>query len=295
MDIKQLSYFLGIVEEGSITRAAEKLHIAQPHLSLQLKLLEEELGVRLIERNTRRIQVTDAGWVLHRRAHQIVDLLDTAARELSDFREGLHGTLSIATIATAGAAMLQERIRVFHTRYPGIRFEIRKAGTPQIYEMLKSGQAEIGIVRTPFRSEDVQMLAMPDEPMVAAYGGDDYWPGKTGPMELAELAEVPLLVERRYEAMISEAANQAGFEPNIICSTEEDRLLLLWAESRMGVAVLPRTWLEMIPNLGLFTRELNALALNTSTAVIWMKNRYLSSAARHFIETFEKQDENAGQ
>ena len=88
MDIRKLVYFLTIAEEGNISRAAEKLHIAQPPLSQQLKLLEEELGMVLMERNTRKMHITDAGRLLQSRAKQIVELMDNTVKGTPRFKRG---------------------------------------------------------------------------------------------------------------------------------------------------------------------------------------------------------------
>ena len=92
MDLKQLRYFCAIAEEGNISRAAERLHISQPPLSLQLKLLEEELGVKLVERNTRHLRLTQIGHTFYHRATQILDLIGTTAEEIRNtWRSACHG------------------------------------------------------------------------------------------------------------------------------------------------------------------------------------------------------------
>jgi len=91
MDIKQLKYFQVIAEEGQITRAAKRLHMAQPPLSQQLKLLEKELGVKLVERERRGIVLTGAGHLLHKRAEHILELMGTTAKELKELDEGYAG------------------------------------------------------------------------------------------------------------------------------------------------------------------------------------------------------------
>lgn len=95
MDIKQLTYFLAIAEEGNISAAAKKLHISQPPLSLQLKLLEEELGVVLLERGARKSTLTDAGRLLYKHARYILQLVENAEREIQDFGNGIQGTLRL--------------------------------------------------------------------------------------------------------------------------------------------------------------------------------------------------------
>ena len=97
MDVRQLKYFMAIAEEGQISRAAKRLHISQPPLSLQLKLLEEKLGVQLIERDTRSMKLTQAGHMLYQRAEQILGMIDTASKEVREYHGGVHGMLSIGS------------------------------------------------------------------------------------------------------------------------------------------------------------------------------------------------------
>ena len=114
MDLKQLTYFATIVEEGNITSAAKKLHIAQPPLSHQLKQLEEELQVRLLDRGARKVTLTDAGRILYKRANHILELADTAKKEVSDIQNKQNSTLSLGTISSSGTALLNERMTKFH-------------------------------------------------------------------------------------------------------------------------------------------------------------------------------------
>lgn len=145
MDIRQLRYFLTIVEKENITAAARELHIAQPPLSQQLKLLEDELGVKLIERGSRRIQLTPAGKILKVRAEQIMELLDATVNEIKDFRGGVQGTLSIGTISSLGATLLPEHIQSFHEKFPNVDFQIWESDSYRMSELLNSGIVEIGL------------------------------------------------------------------------------------------------------------------------------------------------------
>lgn len=286
MDLRQLAYFLAIAEEGNITRASERLHIAQPPLSQQLKLLEEELGVVLIERNTRKIQITDAGRLLQNRAKQILELTEKTRKELKDLKEGLQGTLSIGTISSAGETLLPLKIQSFHEKYPCVDFHIRESGTFEILELIKSGVVEIGVIRTPFNQDIFEYINLPDEPMVAGALGDLFWDGDSGCLELTGLEGKPLLMHNRYTTNIKVACRKAGFEPNIICRIDDTRFMLSWANTGMGIAIIPRDMIGLLQDAKLVYREINEESLVTRTVIIWMKNRYLSAPARHFLEEF---------
>jgi DNA-binding transcriptional LysR family regulator len=110
MDIRQLKYFLAIAEEKNITKAAKKLYISQPPLSQQLKLLEEELGVTLLERSTRKMKLTEAGKLLRHRAKQIIELMETSIKEIKNLNLGVKGILSIGFVSSAGSILLPEQI-----------------------------------------------------------------------------------------------------------------------------------------------------------------------------------------
>ncbi|WP_407314482.1 LysR family transcriptional regulator [Desulfosporosinus sp. SB140] len=285
MDLRQLAYFLAIVEEGNITRASERLHIAQPPLSQQLKLLEEELGVVLIERNTRKIQITDAGRLLQNRAKQILELTEKTAKELRDIKEGLQGTLSIGTVSSAGETLLP-LIQRFHEEYPCIDFHIRESGTFEILELIKSGVVEIGIIRTPFNQDSFECINLYAVPMVAGALGKLFWDGD-GCLELTELKGKPLLMYNRYTTEIKEACRKVGFEPNIMCRIDDTRFILSWANTGMGIAIIPKDMVGLLPDSKLVFREIKEESLVTRTVIIWIKNRYLSAPVRHFLEAFK--------
>jgi LysR family transcriptional regulator, salicylic acid-responsive activator of bsdBCD len=288
MDIRQLKYFLAIAEEESITRAAERLHMAQPPLSQQLKLLEEELGVKLVDRSTRKFQLTDTGEALRHRAEQMLSLMETTVKELKDMGEGLQGTLSIGTVPSSGAALLPRRIKEFHEKYPGINFQILDGHTNKILELLNSGVIDIGIIRTPFNTEIYESICFPREPMIAA-GTEFYFGEKRGKVKISDILDKPLIVDVRFEGIILEACHRVGFSPRIICRSDDVRSLLLWASTGIGISIVPKAAISLVPGSSLRFKEINEPSLETQTAILWMKGRYLSTAARRFLEMFEGQ------
>lgn len=286
MDIRQLKYFLAIAEEEQITGAARRLHIAQPPLSQQLKLLEGELGVKLLERGSRKIQLTDAGEMLRNRAEQILKLAETTVNEIKDLNKGMTGTLSIGAVSSSGAALVPERMKNFHDKYPNINFEIWEGNTFRIMEILNSGVVDIGIVRTPFNMENFESIYLSKEPMTVVYGDESYFEKEKKGIKIIDLKDKPLIIYRRFEKIIIDSCREAGFEPRILCRTDDARTTLLWADSKIGVAVVPEAAIKLVPNSNLKYMKIEESSLETQIAAIWIKNRYLSAAARHFLENF---------
>ena len=127
MDIKDMRAFYAIVEEGNISHAAGRLAVAQPALSRQMKRLESALGVKLFERGSRRIRLTEAGRVLKERVEQILGLVDGTVREIQDVGEGTAGEVRIGTITSSGANLVPGLLAAFHETHPRVTFQIFEA------------------------------------------------------------------------------------------------------------------------------------------------------------------------
>ncbi|MGL5270854.1 MAG: LysR family transcriptional regulator [Selenomonadaceae bacterium] len=286
MDIRQLKYFLTIAEEGQITAAARKLQLAQPPLSQQMKLLEEELGLRLFHRGPRHIRLTDAGKILANRARQILELSDSTLREIDDFRQGLRGTLPIGTVSSSGSILLSAGMKRFHQEFRGAKFEIHEGNTFTLIELLTKGIIEIAIVRTPFQSAPFHCKYLAEEPMIAAMDEHHDWNPATTTVKLEELAQRPIIMYRRFEQLLHEVFSRYNIKPKVFCKNDDARTTLLWANAGMGVAIVPASAFDLAAHQNLRSKVIEEPALRTRITAIWMKDRYLSTLGEKFIEYF---------
>lgn len=289
MDLKQLAYFVAIAEEGNITSAAKKLHIAQPPLSHQLKRMEEELQVKLMERGARKITLTDAGRILYKRAIHILELADTAKKEVSDTQNRQNSTLSLGTISSSGTALLSERMSKFHRGFPNVRFEIHEGNTYELIELLHAGIIEVGIVRTPFPAEGFDSIYLEDEPMAAVYHRH-FFSFQADMIALEELKEKPLIVYRRFDNLIHTCCREKGFEPEIFCRNDDARTTLMWANKGFGIGLVPMSASKIIRGENTVCKAIDEQKLCTKIGAIWKKQRYLSSAAQSFLLFFGEKD-----
>ena len=283
MDIRQLKYFQAIAEEGQISKAAKRLNMAQPPLSQQLKLIESELGVQLVERGPRQIKLTEAGRLLQDRAGQIIELLNATTVELQDHNSGSRGALSIGAVASAGATFLPERIRHFHAQYPGIHFQFWEGSTLRILELLQNGVIEIGIARAIYDPDIFQAYDLPAEPMIAAQKLTGTPKPPAVRLQVTELRDKPLLIHRSNEAMISEVCRKNGFRPSILCRGDDVRSLLAWADAGLGVAIVLKSATGLVPSNHLTFQEIADPTLSIKKAIIWNRNHYLSNVAKNFL------------
>lgn len=240
MDIKQLHYFTTVVEEKTVTAAAEKLHMTQPPLTMQLHALESELGCKLFERKGRTLSLTDAGQHMYRRALEIIGMCDNAQREMKDYRNGTVGTLRIGVISSVQGTLFTKILKEYHDRYPNIKISVFSANTYQLLEKLQNREIDTAITRTPFsaaklhaeyiRTEEIHAIGKSDFFGKAAAGGTD--------ITLAELARLPLIIYRRWQKVIESVFESAGLSPNICCVNDDARMTLLLALNGLGVGLL---------------------------------------------------------
>lgn len=295
MDIRQLLYFTTIAEEGSISAAAKKLHLSQPPLSYQMKLLEEELHLPLIERSARGIALTEARRVLYKRAQGILELSELTRKEMLAMASGFTGTLHIGTVSSSGASLLGWRIPAFHQKYPQIGFAIHEGNTFELMEMLESGLIELAIVRTPFHNDQLNCLYLSPEPMIAA-GAASFFPAgmpSGQPISLELLGHAPVILYRRFEKILLSLCEQKGITPQVFCIADDARTTLMWAEAGLGVAVVPQSAYRIMPHHNMVYGELSEEDLHTRIAAVCKKGCSLSWAAQQFLEIFAQQPPSA--
>lgn len=284
MDIRDLKYFYAIVEEGNISHAAKRLNIAQPPLSKQMKQLEDALGVQLFERGSRRIRLTEAGKLLRGRAEQILGLMDTTMKEITDLNAGVVGTVAIGTVTSSGAALLPKWIQKFHDLYPNVTFELWEGDGYHILELLDNRIIEIGIIRAPFDSSGYESISLPDEPLVIAmkqegcYCGDD-----PEQVRLIELQNQPLIVPRRWRNVFYDSCQRVGFKPKIVCISDGILQNLLWVKLGIGMAIVPQSAAGLIYDSALSYKKIIEPGVSTQTVIVWGQKHNLSSGGRHFL------------
>ena len=284
MDIRQLTYFMVIAEEGQITAAARRLHMAQPPLSQQMKALEEELGVQLLNREPRQVTLTDAGEILYRRARQITTLADSTRREIADFRNGLRGTLTVGTVSSSGSVILSPAMRRFHDTHRGVHFEIYDGNTFQLLEMLRRGLIELAIVRTPFKQDAFHCTFLREEPMVLAYRAESEPKPEKAALAVEDLQDLPLILYRRFDQLFHDVCEAHNVTPDIICRNDDARTTMVWAEAGLGYALVPASAISPTGFNCLKTKPIDEERLRTRLTVITPKHRYLTNIARQFIE-----------
>lgn len=160
MEIRVLRYFLTVVTEESITKASEVLHITQPTLSRQLAQMEEEIGVKLFDRGTRKIKLTNEGILLRRRAEEILQLVNKTEKELIEQGEQVEGKISIGCGEIAAVQILPELFKTFHQKYSCVNFDIFTATADLVKEQMDKGLLDLGLLLEPIDMEKYDFIRL---------------------------------------------------------------------------------------------------------------------------------------
>lgn len=282
--------FYTVVEEGNISHAAIRLDIAQPALSRQMKRLEGALGVRLFERGSRRIRLTEAGRLLYARVERILGMVDGTVREITEIGTGVAGAIRIGTITSSGALVMPRLMSEFHRRWPMVTFEIWEGEGTRVLEMLDSHAIEIGITRSQVDTNLYDSVVLANEPLVlmmSREAGETLGDGDS--VRVKDLKGQPIIVPLRWQATLEGYCKQAGFAPTLISVSDSVVLDVLSVRAGLGMALLPSSAKSLMGDDGALTvKRLTEPEILTHTVVSWLKNRTLSAGASHFIELLKE-------
>lgn len=242
MDLKRLRYFCKVVEHGSITQAARMLNMAQPPLSKRIRELEEELDVILFERNGGRIEPTQAGYHLYRRACEILRQIEGAALETQQIYNQKGKVLRIG-LSHLFQRWFQPLLLALHRAHPAIELNISVLDSSHLEEKLNEGLLDVALIQRPYSSEGYDIVAFEAVKLVAVISKKLLPSPPEGPIPFLELANFPLVLLHRardtgtYEILL-ELFRNGGVMPKIIMHITQPRAILDWLEAGFEAATL---------------------------------------------------------
>lgn len=246
MDIRQLEYFLAIVDHGGFNRAASALYLSQPSLSQAVQALERDLGSSLFHRIGRRAVLTEAGTALIEPARAAVRSLETARASVAAVHELREGRLDIAAMPSQAVEPLTTMISAFTGRYPGVSVNIRAAFTSRdVVDMVRTGAAELGLLATsgPLTDKEVISHAAGEQRFVLVTPPDGPFPAGR-PVACEELAGQRLIVGQRGTGMRAyvDGLRERGIGFSIAVETEHRVAILPLVLAGVGLAVVTESW-----------------------------------------------------
>jgi len=289
MELYQLGYFIEIARQRHFTRAAERLHMAQPALSQQMKNLEAELGTPLFIRGKKETQLTAAGKALLPRAEALLAQADAARAAVSDVAQVRGGKLIVAAIPSVCAGLLPDLLHAFGRKHPGVKLQLIEDSSERVAASVESGHADLGFLQLPASKAAFESRVLITEPFVALVAASH---------ALANEKEIPLkqlagesfiFYKGRARDSALEACRKAGFEPHIACESGELETIRALVAARVGIAIVPELATTLLPKN---TRAvpLKQPGLQRQIAAVWKKGGGLSPAASLLLELAVNRD-----
>jgi DNA-binding transcriptional LysR family regulator len=290
VDVRQLTYFLAIVETMNFGRAAEQLHMAQPSLSQAIGALERELGVPLFHRVGRGVVLSDAGAQLIEPARQVVRDLEAAKAAARSARGLQRGRVELVAMPSPGIEPLTTLVRAFTAAHPAMTVTADAAFTPEeVVQAVKTGRAELGLLGTasPPHTGGLRVLPIEEQPLVLVSPSADGDPRRLPSVTRAELAGARLVVSKEGSLVrrLVDDVLASGVDARIVVEVEHRTSILPLVLAGVGHAVLPSSWTLLAERAGAHVRRIEPTVLLRIALV--SRTTPLTPAAQAFLTCVE--------
>jgi DNA-binding transcriptional LysR family regulator len=287
MELRQLRYLVALADERHFTRAASREHVAQPALSQQIRRLEAEVGLTLVERTTRRVALTEAGELLVTRARRALAEVDAARAELGDLVGVRAGHLEIGAITTIGPIDLSALVAEFLVRHPAVELTVREQSSEELADMLRLDQLDLAFLSATehIKSCGLGLHQLVAEELVVLLPAEHELATRRT-VRLAELADEPFVSYRqgaRLRELLEFAARDAGFVPRIALESIDSRRIRSLVSRGLGVAIVPRSDADE-QGSAVAVAALTGPSLTRDVTLAWRAERRHSPAAVAFLD-----------
>lgn len=287
MELRHLRYFVAVAEELHFARAAERLHISQPPLSMQIRALEEELGVRLLNRTQRHVSLTQAGSAFLEESRQILARVDQAIVAAHRAGRGEVGELAVGFISVADYNVLPRVLRDFRRRYPLVGLTLKEATTDLLIRDLVEGRIDVGFVLPPVDVPELDAVPILREPLIAVLPERHPSATRRGKLPLAALADSPFIMFPRrmasglYDDIVT-FCRSAGFSPRVEQEAIQMQTIVSLVSAELGVSLIPAS-LRNLQRPGVVYRPLREASPHTEIHLAW-RRRDDSPPLQRFVE-----------
>jgi DNA-binding transcriptional LysR family regulator len=290
INFKLLHIFIAIADNKSFRQASEKLNRSQSAVSMQIKQLEEQIGVALFHRTTRRVELTAEGLKLLTFARRALGEWENGLREVREAVDIKRGTLSFACIPTIAATILPRALRAFQANYPAISISLRELAAADLLECIRRREVDFGIGVEMERSTEFQFDDLFEDPIYAIATKAFRFRKRTS-IDLAELCAYPVLLNSKSAAlrnMLDRALAVRNLQMDIKFEVAHTHTLIALAGSGMGVGILPKIALPIPLKKNLQAAPIANPVLIRTVSIVTLRGQALSPAARALTGSIQK-------
>ena len=298
MELRQLVYFDAVVRYGGFSRAAERLHVAQPAVSAQIRRLETELGTALLQRTTRRVALTHAGELFLARTRRVLDQLDRARADLDELSTVRRGQVRVGATQILGSLDLPAALARFRHRYPGVSLALQTGLIAELLDTLNAGEVDLVLgpvhddlpdryLAHPLVIETLVLVTAPGHPVATASAADGAAAaeGAAGArVSLAAVRDEPFVclpADSRLHGILVEAAAAEGFIPRIEFETYSPASMRELVAAGLGVALIAGSAADA-PGPPVAVHQLDPAPWHPPIGLIRQRDRPLTPAAEAF-------------
>lgn len=289
LNLRDLRAFVAVAQTGSFTRAASKLNLSQPALTVQIRRLEETVGARLFDRNSRTVALTSVGRellpVLQKSLADMQRVLDDA-RALGD---GSRGTVRIACLPSFAAGRLPALIRDFHGQAPHTRFEIRDVVASTVNQLVRAGEFDLGVTGGAVDDPQIDILHRAQDRLMVVCPRDHPLARKRR-VGAADLAAYPLVLTApgtSVRAIVDSAFGEAGCVPELACEPTYMMTAVAMVQAGLGITILPGATPEIRAQRELIGRPIDDARFVRAVLLIKKRGRTLPPATLAFADTLK--------
>lgn len=288
MDFEKLKYFIMVVEKGTLSKAAISLNMTQPPLSMAIRNLEKELGLKLFERRGKRIHITETGKLFYVKGKELVNSAKGIIEEVREQDTGKRSTVTVGCSTIANLTIIPEVVQRIHERNNNIIIRVLEGNTAFILEQLRLHHMDIGLVRNIFDKGDLHTTALLTEPLYVALPPDHYLE-KQESIELKELENDNFLMPFTsygygISDMILEGCQADDFTPNIIYWGTETLPMLNMVKNNLGIAFTPALFTKIkgfeLPTLV----KLKTPSIHAKLNLVSLKDSLQKSSTEQFLK-----------
>ena len=293
MEIRVLKYFLAIAREGSITKAANFLHLTQPTLSRQLQDLEKELEQKLLLRGQHNVTLTPEGHILRQRAEEIIDMVDKTEQEFHSIKDVIGGTVYIGSGESHTIKLITDIIKDVQAQYSEIKFDLLSGNAEDITEKLDKGLLDFAVLIEPIDISKYDFLTLPDKDRWGVIMKNDSALAKLDKIKQSDLKNLPLIFSKQVYKRSSQDNEfrkwfKNDFEKlNIVATYNLIYNAGLMAESGIGYVIGLDKLLNTMNNSNLTFRPLYP-TLESGLNIVWKKGQIFSQPAKLFLEKLKE-------
>ncbi len=285
VELRHLRGFMAVAEAGAFRRAAERLRISQPALSALIRDLEQQVGVSLFDRTTRRVEMTQAGREFMPQAEKLLADIDASLRGLTDLAQRRKGQVTVACAPLLGSVLLPGLIAAFTRAYPGVRVSLIDAGTDMIVDKVRGGEADLGIGTFAAGEAGISQTRLMHDTLMVFAPATETGGRKRRSTTWAEIADAPLIAltrESGLRALVEMGFGGLGRPARPAYEVSHVTTAVALVEAGLGIAVLPAIARKIAHDRRVSLRELRGPQVGRDISLIAAAGRSLTPAAAAF-------------